>query len=269
MEISDAAYVSEKLLQFKSDFQIEISPDWGEGSDGTWQKGKWVKAELDKLYEFVRLFAEAAGGSANFIKNIGGARVLKTNIGSHGGEAVAHLVRLSDTVNFDAWTIVHEFAHAWDANCRWQLSVALEKYTGGSTNYVLGFLKRLFKKTDSGLFKAEKIPGRYGRLPGANAFGYFYGDKPGGADWNFNRREDFAECVAMYVGWNRNNALSAHAHARVERFLLPNEAKDNYFGQVDNWEDYAPYFYPEGGDYSRTKRWQFIDGLVTGRITLT
>ena len=73
----------------------------------------------------------------------------------------------------------------------------------------------------------------------------------------------------MYVGWNGNNDLSAQAHGRVERYLLPNGTKDKFFGQVDNWTDYARFFYPENGDYAKTKRWQFVDGLVNGRIKLT
>jgi hypothetical protein len=70
----------------------------------------------------------------------------------------------------------------------------------------------------------------------------------------------------MYVGWMGNNPLSVQAHARVDRYCLPNGEKDKFFGLVDNWTDYAPYFYPEGGDYAKTKRWQFIDGLMKGKI---
>lgn len=264
MEISDLQYVSQKLQQFKSEFQIDIVQDWGEGSDGTWQTGKWVKDELDKLYGFIGLFARAIGGSANFIKHIGGVTIKKASIGTHGGEALKHNISLSETGQFSAWTVVHELAHTWDANHGWGLSVDLEKYTGGYTNLPLSLLKRLFGKPDSGFWKSEEQPGRRGRLPGCNAAGYFYGDKPSGSNWAFNRKEDFAESVAMYVGWNGNNDLTAHAHGRVERYLLPNNTKDKLFGQVDNWTDYARYFYPENGDYSKTKRWQFIDELVKG-----
>jgi hypothetical protein len=37
---------------------------------------------------------------------------------------------------------------------------------------------------------------------------------------------------------------------------------------VDNWADYAKYFYPEHGDYQKTKRWHFIDELVMGKIKI-
>lgn len=268
MEMSDLHVVTEKLTRFKTEYQIDILPDWGEGSDGTWRPGKWTRDELDRLHHFVGLLAGAMGGSEKFIGSIGGVQIKKANIGSHGGEALSHRVSLSEKGPFSAWTVVHELAHAWDANHGWRLSVALEKYTGGFTSIPLSILKRLFGKRDSGFWKPEERPGRRGRLPGCNAFGYFYGDKPSGSNWAFNRKEDFAESVAMYVGWNGNNELSAQAHGRVERYLLPNGAKDNFFGQVDNWEDYARYFYPENGDYTKTKRWQFIDELVHDRIRL-
>ena len=269
MDISDLQYVSQKLMELKSTFQIDIFPDWGEGPDGSWQNGKWVKDELDKLQKFIGTLAGAMGGNENFIKNIGGVQIKKANIGSHGGEALSQRVSLSEKGTFSAWTIVHELAHTRDANHHWQLSVALEKYTGGYTSLPLSYLKRLLGQRDSGFWKPEDQPGRRGRFPGCNAAGYFYGDKPSGSNWSFNRKEDFAESVAMYVGWKGNNDLSGHAHARVERYCLPNGTKDKFFGQVDHWTEYARYFYPDGGDYAKTRRWQFIDGLVHGNITLT
>jgi hypothetical protein len=33
--------------------------------------------------------------------------------------------------------------------------------------------------------------------------------------------------------------------------------------------DYAKRFYPDNGDYTKTKRWQFVDDLVNGRITVS
>ena len=77
--------------------------------------------------------------------------------------------------------------------------------------------------------------------------------------------EDFAESVAMYMGWERNNDLSQHARNRIARYQLKNGEKDP-FQIVDNWTDYARRFYPESGDYTKTKRWQFVDDLVNGRI---
>jgi hypothetical protein len=50
--------------------------------------------------------------------------------------------------------------------------------------------------------------------------------------------------------------------------VLEDGAQDKNFG-VDNWAYYRKYFYPEGGDYSKTKRWQFVDDLVHGKIRVT
>ena len=129
----------------------------------------------------------------------------------------------------------------------------------------LSYLKQLAGLSDSAFRNPEKKPGRYGRRPGCNKAGYFYGDKPSGSNWSFNRVEDFAESVAMYIGWERNNDLSQHARNRIIRYQLKNGEKDP-FNTIDNWMDYAKYFYPDNGDYTKTKRWQFVDDLVNGRI---
>ena len=119
--------------------------------------------------------------------------------------------------------------------------------------------------TRKGVWQSEKTPGRQGRLPGCNAAGYFYGDIPSGSNWAFNRKEDFAESVAMYIAWKKNNDLSDWADARVNRYLLDNGANAKNFG-VDNWADYKKYFYPPDGDYTRTLRWKFVDELVKGKL---
>ena len=268
MDLADLEYVSEKLTRFKTELQVEILPDWGITTDGPWHSGKWTKNELDKLHHYVGLLAGAMGGNENFIKNLGGVRFKKANIGSHGGEALLHYVSLSENGTFSAWTVVHELAHAWDANHGWRLSVALERYTGGYTSPTLSYLKRLIGRRDSAFSEPQDLPGRRGRLPGCNKAGYFYGDQPSGSNWVFNRKEDFAESVAMYAGWNRDNDLTRQAHARVERYLLPNGTRDKFYGMVDNWSDYARFFYPENGDYTTTKRWEFIDQLVNGKIAV-
>jgi hypothetical protein len=230
-------------------------------------KDSWSKSETDRLFNAISLLSDVMGGRNKFIQNVGGVSLRKADIGSHGGEAFAHRINLSNKGTFSAWTVVHELAHAWDANYSWKLSRLLEKYTGGYTSQVLSLAKRLAGLSDSGIFGPEKRPGRYGRKPGCNAAGYFYGDKPSGSNWKFNRIEDFAEAVAMYVGWGRNNDLSNWAKARLDRYLLGNGVEDKNFG-VDNWADYAKYFYPDDGDYTKTKRWQFIDDLVKGRLEI-
>ena len=267
MENADVAHASEKLQQLKSEYQVEVLQDWGMDSDGKWQKGNWTKDELDRLRRSISLLAGIMKGANHFVENLGGVTVKKDDIGPHGGDAQAHLVRFNSNGSFSAWTVVHEFSHAWDANFDWKLSVALEKYTGGSTRPWLSWLKKLIGLSDSRFFKQENKPGKRGRKPGCNAAGYFYGDKPSGSNWRFNRLEDFAESVAMYVGWARNNDLSNWAEARIKRYLLENGAHDKNFG-TDYWAYYAKFFYPDGGDYTKTKRWRFVEELVKGRIQI-
>jgi hypothetical protein len=271
MERSESQYAGAKLAQLKADYQVDVLADWGDEkpeSGGEWKTGMWTKAELDKLHNAIGLLANIMGSKEKFVRNLAGVTVRKADIGSHGGEALSHRVSLSTKGTFSSWTVIHELAHAWDANHGWKLSRQLEKYTGGYTNPVLSLAKRLAGLSDSGLFDQENKPGRRGRRPGCNAAGYFYGDTPSGSNWKFNRLEDFAESVAMYLGWQRDNDLSNWAKARIDRYLLENGAEDKNFG-IDNWVYYRKYFYPEGGDYSKTLRWKFVDDLVNGKIEIT
>jgi hypothetical protein len=264
MEQSDAQYARDKLAQFQADYQVEVLADWGEET-GEWKPGAWSRAELDRLHNAIDLMADMMGGKEKFVHYLGGVTVRKADIGSHGGEALAHRVTFSVKGSFSSWTAVHEFAHAWDANYGWRLSRLLEKYTGGFTSRPLSVVRRFFRLADSGFLSPEKKPGRYGRWPGCNRAGYFYGDKPSGSNWSFNRLEDFAESVAMYIGWERGNDLSQHARNRIVRYQLKNGEKDP-FNIIDNWMDYAGRFYPDNGDYTKTRRWQFVDDLVHDRI---
>ncbi len=271
MNKSESRSASQKVAKLRSKYKVELVRDWGlEGRGGRskWNAGTWSMAELDRLQKAIVLLAEGMGGPQAFGKTMGGVTIRKKDMGSHGGEALAHQVSLSAKGTFSAWTVVHELAHAWDGSFGWRLSVEMEKATGGSTNLVASFFKKIFGQRDSGLWKAENLPGRYGRLRGCNAAGYFYGDQPSGSNWNFNRKEDFAESVAMYIGFGKKNDLSAWAEARIKRYELKNGAKHKSFG-VDNWADYAKYFYPPGGDYTLTKRWRFVDDLVKGRIEIS
>jgi hypothetical protein len=141
----------------------------------------------------------------------------------------------------------------------------LEKYTRGFTSPVLAGILKVAGLSDTERLRPGKAPGRYGRRPGCNKAGYFYGDRPSGSNWTFNRVEDCAESVAMYIGWERNNDLTQHARNRIARYQLQDGEKDPFY-IVDNWSYYARRFYPENGDYTQTKRWQFVDDLVNGRI---
>lgn len=270
MERSEAQIAETKLAQLKADYKVDVLADWGfENPDGAgeWKAGTWKITELDKLQNAIGLLVDVMGGNEKFVQNLGGVTVRKADIGTHGGEALSHRVSLSSKGTFSSWTVVHEFSHAWDANHNWGLSRQLEKYTAGYTSPLLSLLTRLAGLSDSGVFNQENKPGRRGRKPGCNAAGYFYGDRPSGSNWMFNRVEDFAESVAMYAGWAKGNDLSDWAKARIDRYLLEDGAADKNFG-VDNWSYYKRYFYPENGDYTKTKRWQFVDDLVGGRINV-
>ncbi len=267
MNQTDRQDADRVLQQLQDEFRVDVRADWGTADDGSWQPGDWLKDELEHLQRTINLLASAMGGGNRFIENLGGVTIQKAEIGTHGGEALQHRVSLAKKRRMSAWTVVHELAHAWDANHGWKLSVALEKYTGGYTNYVLGLLKRGLGMGDAKLFEVENAPGRRGRLPGCNAAGYFYANLPSGSDWNFNRKEDFAESVAMYLGWGRGNDLSEWAGMRIQVHTLANGEQHPRFG-VDNWASYQKYFYPENGDYSKTIRWKFVDELFKGKISI-
>ena len=103
---------------------------------------------MDQLHNILDFYASCVGGPQKLGEYTGGVTVKKADIGTHGGEADAHRVSLSTKGAFSAWTVVHEFAHAWDANHHWNLSAALEKYTGGFTSLIFSWLVKNFGKPD-------------------------------------------------------------------------------------------------------------------------
>ena len=243
------------ITRLHADFQIKVM-----------ENGNWHARDLELLRASIALFAEAMDGNENFKRQLGEILIERTDTEISLGLAYKDRIKLSEKKQFSAWSVIHELAHVWDVKNQWELSLALEKFTSGYTNPFLSKIKkRIPSQWDAGSHGAENKPGYYGRKPGVNTYGYFYGDTPSGANWRFNRKEDFAESVAMYCGWRRSNLLSKTAHGRIERYLLPNGTKDPIYGIADNWSDYARYFYPEGGDYTKTKRWKFIDELINQR----
>lgn len=249
---------TEHILRLYADFQIKIV-----------KNGNWHVRDLELLHTSIALFAETMGRNENFKHQLGEVLIERTDTGTSLGLAYKDRIKLSEKSQFSAWSVIHELAHVWDAKNHWKLSLALEKFTGGTTNLLLSKIKkRIPSQWDAGLHGSENKAGYYGRKPGVNKYGYFYGSTPSGANWHFNRKEDFAESVVMYCGWGRSNSLSKTAHGRIERYLLPNGTKDPIYGITDNWSDYARYFYPEGGDYTKTRRWKFINELVNQRIQI-
>jgi hypothetical protein len=239
-----------------SDLQIHIE-----------QIQAWPAQDLILLQKAVLLFSSMLGGPEVFTNQLGELKIQRTETGSSLGLAYRGRIKFSAISPLSAWTILHELAHTWDAKKDWQLSETLRKSTGGFISKKLSGIKRFIPgQWDAGKLGAQKAPGLYGRKPGCNAVGYFYGDLPSGSNWNFNPKEDFAESLVMYCGWGRENELSKTAHGRIERYRLPNGTKDPLYGITDNWSDYAAFFHPKDGDYRRTKRWQFIDDLVRNKL---
>ena len=246
----------EEATRLYADFQIKIAGD-----------EIWRPSDLEFLRASITILSNAMGGKEVLKQQLGEVLVERTDTGKHLGLAYRGRIQLSRSTPFSAWSVIHELSHAWDAKHHWMLSVLLEKYTGGFTSRLLSRIKKWIPgQWDAGRHGAEQIPGRYGRKPGVNAFGYFYGDKPSGSNWQFNRKEDFAESLVMYCGWGQNNLLSRIAHGRIERYTLPNGERDPLYRIADQWSDYARYFYPPEGDYTQTKRWKFFDELIQGRI---
>ena len=95
-----------------------------------------------------------------------------------GGLTSRRLVKLRPA-NLTEWTIVHELAHAWDAENNWQLSERMRKFTHS------GF----------------SIPWLHKKFPDQKRFWYKVGSPPPpcGSDKNFNSVEDFAESLTAYV----------------------------------------------------------------------
>jgi len=257
------------VQQVSNYFGIEIVKDWGwrllpipAPSPGMvtcaseWDTGRWTLPELRLVNSAVASMVTAMGGNVAFRNFMGHWEIIKTpsacgrgctngsfrrvelidnNLPPTPGTSFSKLIiRPGREVNFDAWTVIHELGHAWDANFHGRLSGKLEKYTGGRTEPWFGY----------GWNMTHPEPCDP-RLPGCNRAGYIYGGTPPkGSDANFNRREDFAESVAAYV--------------------FPNEAQR----WVERWHD-TPYqellWYQ---DYRETLRWEYVNGLINGTITV-
>jgi hypothetical protein len=212
-------------------YRVHVAKDWAERMEGTWSGGYWSMRDLRVLQEAVGDLAKAMGGADRFISNVDGVTIKQVKM-KLGGLAFKHTIKLTALSEFPLWTVVHELAHVWDAKTGCRLSKALQLYTGGRTNW----LKKMIRKLSRGFDEQH-------RLPGCNLFGYFYGGvPPAGSDGNFNRREDFAESVTAYV-------YPSKAQSKVERF------KDD--------ERYRELLYY--ADYTQTKRWAFVDGLMRSR----
>jgi hypothetical protein len=236
---ADSQQADQIAQDLKETYQMTVVKDWGEETEAdsqAWMGGEWSLEELHTLHKGVADLAGVMGGADKFIQNIGSITISQVEMRYRGLASIHGIKFTASELSIDHWTVVHELAHVWDANAGWKLSRTLESYTGGRTNLVAMILKRVRGQCD------EK-----GRMPGCNRSGYFYGDvPPAGSDQNFNRKEDFAESVTAYV-------YPALVQGRVDRF------KDD-----DSYRDVLYY-----SDYTQTRRWAFVDGLIKGAITVS
>jgi len=236
---ADSQLADQIVQNLAETYQISVLKDWGErkteaGGD-IWDGGEWSLDELDILQKGVTDLANAMLDVDKFTSHIGRITISQVEMKSRGLASVHGIKFTASSVSIDVWTVVHELAHVWDANSDWRLSKALQTYTGGRTNLLAMLMKRWRGQCDE-----------QRRLPGCNRFGYYYGGRPpAGSDQNFNRKEDFAESVTAYV-------YPALVQPRVDRF------KDD-----DRYRE--PLYYQ---DYTQTKRWAFVDGLVRGTVAV-
>ncbi|NOH10255.1 MAG: RHS repeat-associated core domain-containing protein [Chloroflexi bacterium] len=155
-------------------------------SDCDWYEGAWSMLELRTVRDVVRDLASEMGSPDSFRKELGGIVLSQEDIRSVG-QAKAHRIWFTNkSRSFGRWTVLHEFAHAWDANYGWRLSLGLEEFTGGHTDSLRG--------------SGSPLSCQDNRDPGCNKTGYVYGGvPPKGADQNFTRKEDFAESVTAFL----------------------------------------------------------------------
>jgi len=214
-----------------------------------WEPGRWTLQELQLVQFAVERLADAMGGPEQFHHFIGLVEFRKTPFACGRGCTRGIVVELMDNgrppdpnmppsdliiregVNFDAWTIVHELGHVWDAHWGWHLSWGLMRFTGGyiAFDFMPGWCDPEF------------------RLPGCSRWGYFYGGiPPKGSDIYFNPQEDFAESVAAYV--------------------FPEEAQQWLIRTFRTAPEYYEMFVYS--DYRETLRWEYVNGLIKGTIVV-
>jgi RHS repeat-associated protein len=239
----DEVKKAEELVNsLQNTYNVNIKVDWGmkqyaipvpqpgdNKEECNWEPGNWSLDELRRVYDQVTIMAKGMGGNNQFIKKTGGISISQDKTGNAAGLTWPHRIVYTDAdSSFTYWTVMHELAHAWDANYNWNLSKELEKFTGGYTNKTLSNIKTTLNLCDTDH-----------RYPGCNIAGYYYGGKaPKGSDVNFNREEDFAESVTSYF-------YEEEAENMVRRYKGTEYEKNLYYI-----------------DYSQTSRWKFVDTLL-------
>jgi len=235
-------------------YGITVLKDWGmrpipvpvpgQQNECAWNNGRWSLWDLKLLEYSVEQLSDRMKGNQKLRHFIGPVTVVKTphacgrgctynffgyrkialiDEGKSAKEAPFSSLIMTQAVDFDAWSVVHELGHAWDYHFYNRLSAGLEEQTGGHTD------------------PRNELPSDCDpHEPGCNDAGNFYGGiPPKGADSGFNRLEDFAESVAAYV-------FPPYAQNRV---------RNEYYKTV-----YEALLYYE--DYSATERYRYIESLI-------
>jgi hypothetical protein len=190
------------IRQQLSEYQVDVKqPDM---NDPTTPE---VEDSLTTVLAGVEKLATAMGGKSAFCLRLKGVHVFLQPM-HYGGIGKAHSVKLNQA-GFDAWTVVHEHAHAWDGVDGWDHSRAMQKTVGaGYRDFIARFLH---------IFRPDNP--EYWYLPGNSP-------PPCGIDRNFNAKEDFAEAVTAFVfpnmakqravdrGWPYDNPTYGYAYER-------------------------------------------------------
>lgn len=139
--------------------------------------GSWSEEPLGVLEEAAFLFFGLAPDDYqlwHWVENLS----VKLEQMPSGGLTSKDLIRLSPN-HLTLWTVIHEFAHAWDASQGWQISMRMARDSGSKFEHP--FLHRLH--------------------PADSKYWYSVGSPPPpcGIDAHFNRLEDFAESVTAYL----------------------------------------------------------------------
>jgi hypothetical protein len=139
--------------------------------------GDWSEATLTVLGSAVRSFRSVFSNAEVKTVWLDHIKITLSEI-KYGGLTITVYVKLN-IQGFTEWTVVHELAHAWDAENAWNLSREMKRVTG--SHFPFKPIHMLF--------------------PSNKTFWYHVGSPPPpcGIDRNFNALEDFAESVTAFV----------------------------------------------------------------------
>ena len=140
-------------------------------------EGDWPEEKLDLLYEaseqlFIKLLPSIE--NINWMNNL----VIRSEEMPQLGLTSKGLIRFN-VKYLSSWTIVHEFAHAWDFAKYLNLSWRMRRFTHSWGP--IPILRELFPENAAFWYHVRALP------------------PPCGTDKNFSRLEDFAEAVTAYV----------------------------------------------------------------------